>query len=156
MQSRYFCRSCPVFLHLTSFHHPFLHFPSSSSPIPYKERHKLPWNLVSSDIKDFPITLPVFRDWSEMTIARATRRDLLRTLTPRTVLSKELQKKRYLQLSDTFLPTCRCPITGFSLENGKFASKTLLHYIVSRLYYITQFALKSTQISHSALQNLHK
>lgn len=28
------------------------------------------------DIKDFPITLPVFCDWSETTIARATRRDL--------------------------------------------------------------------------------
>lgn len=39
--------------------------PSPSScppPTPYKERHKLPRNLVSSDIKDFPITLAVFRD----------------------------------------------------------------------------------------------
>lgn len=36
--------------------------PSSSPPTPYKERHKLPRNLVSPDIKDFPITLPVFHD----------------------------------------------------------------------------------------------
>lgn len=50
-----------------------LPFPSSSSPpTPYKEGHKLPRNLVSPDIKDFPITLAVLRDWSEMTIASAT------------------------------------------------------------------------------------
>lgn len=49
-----------------------LPFPSSSSPpTPYKEGHKLPRNLVSPDIKDFPITLAVLRDWSEMTIASA-------------------------------------------------------------------------------------
>lgn len=43
--------------------HPVLPFPSSwPPPTPYKERHKLPRNLVSSDIKDFPITLAVLRD----------------------------------------------------------------------------------------------
>lgn len=42
----------------------FLSFPYSSScpPTSYKERHKLPRNLVSSDIKDFPITLALLRD----------------------------------------------------------------------------------------------